>query len=82
MMALYVIWSEEHGAWWGRDETNFNYTRSLRMARRYPKDEADKIVFDASCFLEVGVINEVALPDPWPEDVPRARSRVVQGEAR
>jgi hypothetical protein len=63
-MQLFVIWSEEHGAWWGRDETNLNYTRSLKRATRYTKTQADEIVHDANAFLEVGVWHEVAIPDP------------------
>ena len=64
MPQLFVIWSEEHGAWWGADETNLNYTRSLRKARRYRKEEADQIVHNANAFLEVGEWREVAVPDP------------------
>jgi hypothetical protein len=63
-MPQYVIWSEEHGAWWGREETNFNYTRSLEKARRFSKEQADEIVHDANAFLEVGEWHEVAIPDP------------------
>ena len=73
----YVIWSEEHGAWWGTDDHSLNYTRSHAKARRYSNDEGEKIVFDANCFLEVGQINEVAIPDPWPR--PAAGSE--QGES-
>lgn len=63
-MARWVVWSEEQGAWWGADETNFNYTRSLRRARRYTEAEAKQIAFDANVFLEVGEFNEVPMPDP------------------
>jgi hypothetical protein len=62
--SLYVIWSEEHGAWWGSDETSFNYTRRLNRARRYSKAEANRIVSDANAFLPAGQWNELAIPDP------------------
>jgi hypothetical protein len=64
MAELFVIWSEEHGAWWGSDETNLNYTRALAKARRYTKEAADRIVHDANAFLEVGEWREVAIADP------------------
>jgi len=63
----FVIWSEEHGAWWGSDETNFNYTRSLVKARRYPQVEAYRIADDANRFLpESEPLREVPIPDPLP----------------
>jgi hypothetical protein len=61
-MARWVIWSEEHGAWWGPPLEQ--YTRSLRRARRYTEVEAKWIAFKANAFLEVGELHEVAMPDP------------------
>lgn len=34
----YLIWSHEHGRWWGPD--GCGYERSLRKAGRYSRDEA------------------------------------------
>lgn len=57
----YVIWSEEHGAWWrpGRH----GYTRELSKAGRYSKADADQIV--ANKHLPSFVpFDEVAFPAP------------------
>jgi hypothetical protein len=62
---MWVIWSEEHGAWWGPGERG--YMRSLRDAGRYPEAVARKIVAKANRYLRDGRINEVAMPDLWPE---------------
>jgi hypothetical protein len=59
---MYVIWSEEHGMWWRPGQRG--YTNSLRRAGRYPKDEADEIVFKANAFLEVDEWHELAISDP------------------
>lgn len=75
MAQPFVIWSEERGAWWGADETNLNYTRSLAKARRYPKEEADRIVFDANAFLEGDEWHEVAIADPLRPDQRQAAQR-------
>jgi len=65
MAQQFVVWSEEHGAWWGRDEHNLNYTRSLVKARRYSQVEAYRIADDANRFLhDDEPLKEVALPDP------------------
>jgi hypothetical protein len=59
---MWVIWSEEHGAWWGPGE--HGYTRSLRSAGRYSKEDAKEIAFDANAYLEVDQFHEIAIPDP------------------
>jgi len=65
MSNRYLIWSEEHLAWWGRDPTNFNYTRSIQHARRYSKEEAAKIVANANRFLKPGMFSrEFVVADP------------------
>ena len=61
MTTLYLIWSEEHGAWW---VPGGGYTVSLRAAGRYSKNDADRIVFDANVFLKAGEWHEIAIPDP------------------
>jgi len=65
MSNRYLIWSEEHLAWWGADRDSFNYTRSIQHARRYSKGEADKIVADSYRFLKPGTFpREFVVPDP------------------
>ena len=60
MPELWVIWSEEHGAWWRPGK--WGYTRSLREAGRYPEAEANAIAEQANRYSDV--LKEVALPDP------------------
>jgi hypothetical protein len=59
----WLIWSNEHGAWWkpGRN----GYTRELAQAGRYGKAEADEIVAQANQYCEPGICNEVAMLDPF-----------------
>jgi hypothetical protein len=60
---LYLIWSEEHGAWWGPDSSG--YTRSLFEAGRYRPEEAHCIVERANSFLPPNeVLREIAIQDP------------------
>lgn len=40
----YVIWSHEHGQWWGPNHCG--YTDDLAKAGRYSKAEAGEIVLD------------------------------------
>ena len=71
----FVIWSEEHGAYWGADETNLNYTRSLVKARRYLQVEAFRIADDANRFVPEGEpLKEIPIPDPLPTCEPRRAS--------
>jgi hypothetical protein len=58
----YVIWSEEHGGWWG--PRRHGYTRKLTEAGRYEQAEAEEIVTKANKHSPSW--NEVALPDPLP----------------
>lgn len=65
MKTYYVIWSEEHGAWWL--PAKMGYTRSLIQAGRYSESEAGKIVENANKYLEQKpdvFFNEVKFPDP------------------
>lgn len=61
---MYLIWSEEHGAWWLSSSNG--YTRSLAKAGRYSRKEAEDIVEAANEFVAEGTFNEVAIPDPMP----------------
>jgi hypothetical protein len=65
-MTNWVIWSEEHGAWWAPG--SHGYTTSLRQAGRYSRERAEEIVENANRYLREGARNEVALPDPWPRE--------------
>jgi hypothetical protein len=57
---LYVIWSEEHGAWWRGG--GWGYTRSLIDAGLFSEADARKIAENANRYSET--VKEVALPDP------------------
>lgn len=55
-MPEYLIWSEEHGAWWAKNRCG--YTTSMKRAGRYPENEADAICANANAsgnFCEVKV---------------------------
>lgn len=58
----YLIWSEEHGAWWNPNRAG--YTTSLKRAGRYPKAEAERIARSANGggrFCEVAVRFSLAM---------------------
>jgi hypothetical protein len=70
---MYLIWSEEHGAWWRSGTVNqtWGYTHFITEAGRYTEDAANKIVARAnlvihpdSGFLRDRKFNEIAIPDP------------------
>jgi hypothetical protein len=46
---LYIIWSEEHGAWWVSG--GWGYTRSMFLAGKYTKKETDEILHKANHLL-------------------------------
>lgn len=56
-----LIWSEEHGAWWGPDERG--YTTSIMIAGRYSPDRAKAICEAANRFVAEG-FHEIAVLDP------------------
>lgn len=59
---LYLIWSEEHGAWWGPN--SHGYTRSMIKAGRYPRQIAEAISASANgggTFCEVPVRASLAI---------------------
>ena len=59
----FLIWSNEHKAWWGRYRSG--YTNSPYNAGKYTKAEADEIVANA-CLGGIPVSDlapEVAVPD-------------------
>ena len=59
----YVIWSEEHGAWWGPGK--MGYTRSFRGAGRYSRLEAEQIALGANKHPPKGLRwSEVVFADP------------------
>jgi hypothetical protein len=71
---LYIIWSEEHQAWWRPGGSG--YTRSLLEAGRYSQKDAVSIVTDANKapsparsmtpYVDgLGFFNEVAFKDPF-----------------
>lgn len=62
----YLIWSEEHGAWWRPGK--LGYTSSIKMAGRYNFERAMEIEANANQMLDIeaGQFNEVAIPDPLP----------------
>jgi hypothetical protein len=61
--AGYVIWSEEHGAWWRPGKAG--YTRRLEEAGRYSVQEATQIEMEANEHPPGGLVwSEVAIKDP------------------
>jgi hypothetical protein len=61
----YLIWSEEHQAWWRANATG--YTRSIYQAGRFTQAQAHDIVKSANAFLDPSMdppLNEIAIPDP------------------
>jgi hypothetical protein len=57
---LFVIWSEEHGAWWAPNE--LGYTRELAHAGRYSERRAKELVAAANWSPEI--FHEIAIRDP------------------
>lgn len=58
----YLIWSEEHGAWWNPNRAG--YTMSMKAAGRYSRDEAEAISHSANGhgrFCEVPVRASLAI---------------------
>ena len=61
-MSAWIVWSEEHGAFWGPGRSG--YVTSLVRAGRYTEAEARLIEVNANRYLPEGRIYEVAMPDP------------------
>ena len=59
---FWLVWSNEHGAWWG--PARWGYEREIARAGRYLEPEADDIVDKANKFLPEGQINEVKVLAP------------------
>jgi hypothetical protein len=60
MMAddVYLIWSNEHRAWWGPGRCG--YDRHLSMAGRYTRAQAVEICRDAiPTAMHIGMISEI-----------------------
>lgn len=51
-MQAWVIWSEEHAAWWGPGK--WGYTKSLASAGRYSQAEAQAICTQANFDSQAG----------------------------
>ena len=64
-MSSYVIWSEEHGAWWSPGRVG--YTRSLLQAGRYSEEAAREIVKEANEYVVAPDFHEIAIVDPLSE---------------
>jgi len=60
--ARWVIWSEEHRAWWGVGR--WGYVPQLTYAGRFTEAEAREIVERANIGLTPPRFNEIAIPDP------------------
>lgn len=57
----YLVWSNEHGAWWGPNSCG--YSTSIERAGRYPRSEALKIAKGArNGWSEYGLPDEIAVP--------------------
>lgn len=63
----YLIWSEEHFAWWWKPGSS-GYTRSIKEAGRYSFVQAMDIEAKANLVLDIekGEFKEVVIPDPFP----------------
>jgi len=59
-MRNFLIWSEEHGAWWGPN--SHGYTRSMVKAGLYSATEARGIIHNAN--MGHRQFCEVAIPAP------------------
>jgi hypothetical protein len=75
----WVIWSEEHGGWWMAGA--MGYTPSLFNAGRFTEGRARLIEDTANRYLPGGIINEVAMPDPWLRAADRPRQALPPGSA-
>lgn len=54
----WVIWSEEHGAWWAPGK--WGYTKSLAEAGRFSEEDAQAICQSANAYCKPGTWNEYA----------------------
>lgn len=60
MTTEWLIWSDEHGAWWAPDKAG--YTRDLERAGRYSLAEATEICENANRYSD-GIL-ETMFPCP------------------
>jgi hypothetical protein len=60
---LYLIWSHEHGAWWGPGRSG--YVRSISKAGRYSREEALRICAEAipGDAKRLGALPELPVPE-------------------
>lgn len=61
MSASWIIWSEEHGRWWGPG--GWGYTDELAKAGRYSEAEARKIERQGNIPTDPPAFKEIAIPD-------------------
>ncbi len=63
MSGSYLVWSNEHSAWWGPDHRG--YTRVIDRAGRYERAEAMKIAGtrDGGWHVSKGNPDEIAIPE-------------------
>jgi hypothetical protein len=62
-MSVYLIWSNEHRAWWGPGRAG--YERRVEDAGSYSREEALDICADAipGTSLELGMLPEIPVPE-------------------
>jgi len=54
----YLVWSFEHDAWWGPNESG--YTKDIERAGRYSQRDAGRIVMQDVFNYEVAVLENTA----------------------
>lgn len=59
MIPQYVIWSFEHGAWWGPYECG--YVWDLASAGRYSAVDAGRIVTSSVFLEEIAILEQVVI---------------------
>lgn len=62
MTTTYLVWSNEHGAWWRPG--GHGYTQQLDDAGRFTPERAAAIVVDAGYHGPGGLANEVTVVAP------------------
>lgn len=57
----YLVWSEEHGAWWRANK--YGYTREILEAGMYSEEDAREIIKEAH--KHTTALREIMIPDPF-----------------
>lgn len=63
-MTTYLIWSDEHKAWWAPD--GCGYVQTVREAGRYDAENAARIIANDIMHEERLVPESQAADDRWP----------------